>query len=159
MVHVIFRSGAFHWESPEIEALSASIDALQRGKTLDYLGLTGRENIFISSVDLTRLVGVSEEARELKPPSGITVLDIDEPRTIGYGRELLEYKVQFMCDIGEVFHNIVFYIGMIFTPKIKSLESVAVELLQKIPPDIKSGVDVSWEEFRIYGRKPRISLS
>ena len=155
MVHVIFRQSAFHWESPEIQALSSSIDALQGQKVLDYLGLTGRENIFIRSVDITRLVEISEEAREAKPPPGLTVLDIGEPRTVGYGREFLEYKVQFMCDIGDVFYNILFYVGMIITPNVKSIKSVAVELIQKVP----SGVTYEQAKALLGYSKPRVELS
>ncbi len=135
MVNVIFKWSAFHWESPEIEALSASIDALYTSKAWKYLGITGEENILVRSVDIERITKVSEEARktEVRPPKGITVLDIGEMRTIGYGREYLEYKVRFSCDINETFYNIVFYIGQIIAPNIKSLESVVIELIQKIP--------------------------
>jgi hypothetical protein len=155
MVKVCFKWGAFHWESPEIEALSASIDALQRGNVSEYLGLTGDEDIFIRSVDIASVVEVTEEAREAKPPSGITVLDVDEVRTFGAGRELLTYKVQFMCDVNEDFYNVVFYVGMIVTPNIKSLQSVSVELLQHIP----NGVKPSFDEIAGYGKKPRMELT
>ena len=155
MVHVIFRYGVFHWESPEIQALSVSIDALQHEKAWEYLGLTGRENIFIRSVDIKKPITIVEEAKEEKPPKGITVLDIGAVRTVGYRRELLVYDVQFICDIGDVLYNIIFSIGMIITEHIKSVKSVSIELLQKIPHDIKSGVDVTTEEYRVYGRKPR----
>jgi hypothetical protein len=155
MVKVCFKWGAFHWETNEIEALSASIDALQQGTVSKYLGLTGDEDILIRSVDITSLVEVTEEAREAKPPSGITVLDVGEVRTFGAGRELLTYKVQFMCDVNEVFYNIVFHISMIVTPNIKSLQSVAIELLQCIPPDVRAGVaGVTDKEYRGYGKKP-----
>jgi hypothetical protein len=160
MVKVCLRQSAFHWESNEIEALSASVDALQRGSVLEYLGLTGDEDIFIRSVDISSVIEATEEAREEKPPSGITVLDIDEVRTIGAGRELLVYKVQFMCDVNEDFYNIVFHVGMIVTPNIKSLQSVSVELLQCIPPDVKAGIaGVTDKEYRVYGKKPRMELT
>jgi len=158
MVHVIFRQGVFHWESPEIQAISSSIDALQHEKVWEYLGLTGRENIFIRSVDIKKPITIVEEAKEERPPKGITVLDIGEIRTFGYKRELLVYEVQVMCDIGDVFYNIIFSIGMIITPNIKSVESVSIELLQKTPPDIKVRVNVTEEEFRVYGRKPKLVL-
>jgi len=154
MVHVIFRRGVFHWESPEIQALSSSIDALQHEKVWEYLGLTGRENIFIRSVDIKKPIAITEEAVEEKPPPGLTILDVGAVRTVGYGRELLVYDVQFMCDIGDTFYNIIFSIGMIITPNIKSVESVSIELLQKIPPEIKSGT----EEYRVYGKKPKLVL-
>lgn len=158
MVHVIFRGGVFHWESPEIQALDSSLDAFQHEKVLDYLGLTGRENIFITSVDIKKPITIVEEAKEERPPKGVTVLDIGDVRTVGYKRELLVYRVQVMCTINKVFHNIIFSIGMIITPNIKSVESVEIELLQKIPPDIKSGVDVTMEEYRVYGKKPNLVL-
>ena len=158
MVHVIFRRGVFHWESPEIQALDSSISAFQHEKVLEYLGLTGRENIFITSVDIKKPIMIVEEAKEERPPKGVTVLDIGEIRTVGYKRELLVYDVQFMCDIGDVFYNIVFSIGMIITPNIKSVESVSIALLQKIPSDIKSGVDVTYEEYLVYGKKPKLVL-
>jgi hypothetical protein len=111
MVKVCFKWGAFHWESPEIEALSASIDALQRGNVSEY--------------------------------------------PFGAGRELLQYKVQFSCDINEVFYNIVFYVSMIVTPNIKSLQSVAIELLQRIPPGVRAGFEgVTEKEYLVYGKKP-----
>lgn len=160
MVKVCFRPSAFHWESNEIEALSASVDALQRGSVLEYLGLTGDEDIFIRSVDITEIVGITEEAREAKPPPGLTILDVGEVRTFGAGRELLEYKVQFMCEVNEAFYNIVFYVGMIVTPNIKSLQSVSVELLQCIPPSVLAGVDAVTEaEYQVYGKKPRKVLT
>jgi len=46
---------------------------------------------------------------------------------------LLSYKVQFFCYIKEVMYNIVFYIGMIWTKNVKSIKSVSIELLQKVP--------------------------
>lgn len=155
MVKVCFRQSAFHWESNEIEALSASVDALQRGSVSEYLGLTGDEDIFIRSVDITSVAMITEEAREAKLPHGVTVLDIGEIRTIGAGRELLQYKVQFMCTVNEVYYNIVFYVSMIVTPNIKSLQSVAIELLQCIPPSVRAGFDgVTEKEYLVYGKKP-----
>jgi hypothetical protein len=155
MVKVCFKWGAFHWETNEIEALSASIDAFQRSTVSGYLGLTGDEDIFIRSVYITSVAEITEEAREAKPPSGITFLDLDEVRTIGAGRELLQYKVQFSCDINEVFYNLVFYVSMIVTPNIKSLQSVAIELLQCIPPSVRAGFDdVTEKEYLVYGKKP-----
>ena len=133
MVHVIFKSGAFRWESGEIKALGSSVDALYQEDVWEYLGLTGRENIFIRSVDITKPITVVEEAVEEKPPPGITVLDVGAICTVGYKRELLDYKVQFFCDIKEVMHNIVFHIGIIWTENIKSVESVSIELLQRVP--------------------------
>ena len=154
MVHVIFRQGSIDWTSPETRALGSAVDALQQDKVLDYLGLTGRENIFIRSVYIKKPIAIIEEAVGEKPPSGITILDVGAVRTVGYGRELLVYDVQFMCDIGDTFYNIVFSIGMIITEHIKSVESVSVELLQKIPPEIKSGT----EGYRVYGKKPKLVL-
>lgn len=155
MVHVVFDWGAFHMESPEITALSASIDALKGSKVWEYLGLTGKESIFITSVDITKFVGIVEEPKEEKPPPGVTFIDIGEVRTVGYPRELLEYKVQFSCKIKDVFYNILFFVGIVWTKNIQSVESVSIELLQCIPPDIKVSVNVTQEEYLSYGRKPR----
>lgn len=160
MVKVCFKQSAFHWESNEIEALAASVDALQRGSIAEYLGLTGNEDIFIRSVDITSVAEITEEAKEAPPPSGITVLDLGELRTIGAGREMLTYKVRFGCDVNEVFYNIVFYVSMIVTPNIKSLQSVSIELLQCIPPDVRAGVaGVTDEEYLVYGKKPRMVVT
>jgi len=133
MVHVIFKWGSIDWESPETRALGSAVDALQQDKALEYLGLTGRENIFITGVRIERLVAVTEEAIEAKPPPGLTILDVDAVRTVGEPRELLSYKVQFFCDITKVMHNIVFYVDMIWTKNVKSIKSVSIELLQKVP--------------------------
>lgn len=133
MVHVIFKLGSIDWESPETRALGSATDALYQDKVLDYLGLTGRENIFIKDVRIERLAAVTEEALEEKPPPGLTILDIAAIRTVGEIRELLSYKVQFMCDIEDVFYNIIFYIDMIWTKNVKSIKSVSIELLQKVP--------------------------
>jgi len=154
VVHVIFKWGAFHMESPELTALNASIDGLQRSKVWEYLGLTGRENIFIESVDITKIVGVTEEPTEEKPPSGITFIDVGAVRTIGHPRELLQYKVQIFCKVKDVLYNILFFIGIVWTKNIKSVESLAIELLQCLPPDIKVGVSVTQDEYQSYGRKP-----
>jgi len=139
MVNVIFKQGSIDWESHETRALGSATDALYQGKVLDYLGLTGKEDIFIKDVRIERIVAVTEEALEEKPPPGLTILDIDTVRTFGEIRELLSYKVQFMCDINDVFYNIVFYIEMIWTKMVKSIKSVSIELLQKVP----AGMSVS----------------
>lgn len=134
MVNVIFRQGVLHWESGEITALGCSVDALYRKDVWEYLGLTGREDIFIRSVDITKPVAIVEEApAEEKPLPGITVLEVGVVRTVGYKRELLRYEVQFICDIKEVMHNIVFYVDMIWTKMYKSVDSISIELLQKVP--------------------------
>jgi len=159
MVHVVLDWGAFHMDSPEITALSSSIDALQRSNVWEYLGLTGREDIVIDSIDIKKLVGIVEEPKEEKPPPGITFIDMGEVRTAGYPRELLEYKVQLFCKVKSVFYNINFFVGIIWTRNIKSVKSVSIELLQCIPPDIKVGVNVTQEEFLSYGQKPRKVLS
>ena len=155
MVHVIFDWGAFHMESPEITALSSSIDALQQSIVWEYLGLTGKESIFIESVDITKFAGILEEPKEVKPPPGITFIDVDEVSTAGYPRELLEYKVRISCKIKDVFYNILFFVGIVWTRNIKSVKSISIELLQCIPPDIKVSVNVTQEEYLSYGRKPR----
>ena len=154
MVHVIFRQGVFHWESPEIQALSSSIDAFQHEKVLDYLGLTGRENIFIRSVDIKKPIVITEEAIGEKPPPGLTILDVDAVRTVGEIRELLSYKVQFFCDIKEVMHNIIFYIDMIWTKMVKSIKSVSIELLQKVP----AGMPIDQASALPGYSKPRVVL-
>jgi len=133
MVNVIFKWGSIDWESPETRALGSAVDALQQDKALEYLGLTGKENIFITDVRIERIVTVTEEALEEKPPPGLTILDVGAVRTIGEPRELLSYKVQFFCDIKKVMHNIVFYIEIIWTKNVKSIKSVSIELLQKVP--------------------------
>jgi len=133
MVNVIFKWGSIDWESPETRALGSAVDALQQDKAFEYLGLTGKENIFIDDVRIERIVAVTEEAIEAKPPPGLTILDVDAVVTVGEPRELLSYKVQFFCDINDVMHNIVFYIEMIWTKMVKSVKSVSIELLQKVP--------------------------
>jgi len=155
MVHVIFDWGAFHMESPEITALSSSIDVLRRSNVWEYLGLTGKESIFIYSVDITKVIGVTEEPKEEKPPPGITFIDVGEVRTIGHPRELLEYKVQLQCKIKDVFYNILFFVGIVWTKHIKSVKSISIELLQCIPPNIKVDVNVTQEEYLSYGAKSR----
>jgi len=155
MVHVIFDWGAFHMESPEITALSSSIDSLQQSVVWEYLGLTGEESIVIDSVDITKFAGILEEPKEEKPPPGITFIDVGEVRTIGYPRELLEYKVQLRCKVKDVLYNILFFVGIVWTKNIKSVKSISIELLQCIPPDIKVGVNVTMEEYLSYGAKPR----
>lgn len=142
-------------ESPEITALGSSISALQQSSVWEYLGLTGKESIFIESVYITKIVGIVEEPKEVKPSPGITFIDIGETRTVGYPRELLEYKVQIQCKIKYVLYNILFFVGIIWTKNIKSVESVSIELLQCIPPDIKVSVNVTQEEYLSYGYKPR----
>ena len=154
MVNVIFKWGSIDWESPETRALGSAVDALQQGTALGYLGLTDRDNIFIKDVRIERIVAVTEEAVEAKPPPGLTILDVGAVRTVDEIRELLSYKVQFFCDINDVMHNIVFYIEMIWTKNIKSIKSVSIELLQKVP----AGVAVDQASMLPGYSKPRMVL-
>jgi len=155
MVHVIFKSGSIDWESPETRALGSAVDALQLGNALDYLGLTGKEDIFIDDVKIERIVAVTEEAVGVKPPPGLTILDVDAVRTVGEIRELLSYKVQFFCYIKEVMYNIVFYIDMIWTKMAKSVKSISIELLQKVP----AGMPIDQASALPGYSKPRMVLS
>jgi hypothetical protein len=154
MVKVCFDWSVFHWENPEIEALNMAIGALHQGRVWKYLEITGKEDILIDSVYIERVTTVTEEAKESKPPPGLTILNLDETRTIGAGRDLLEISVQIFCNINQVRYNIKFFVGMIITPNIKSIESVEIELLQKMP----KGTSITEASKLPDYSKPRIKL-
>ena len=74
-----------------------------------------------------------------------------ETRTLGYPRNFFEYRVQIFCHTKDLGFNVVFYVGMIVTENIKSVEYVDVELIQKYPIELHT-IPAS------IGSKPRFRL-
>lgn len=135
-----------------MQAVHSAVDALHGTKLCEHIGLTCREYIHIDEIRVSKIIGVEEEPKEEKPPSGITFIHLGEIRTPGYPREFFEYRVQVICHTKDFGFNFCFYVGMIVTKHIKSVEYVDVELLQRYP----IGLELIPSDI---GAKPRFRLS
>lgn len=121
-----------------MQAVNSAFDCFHAPKFCEYIDLTCKEYVHIKSIDVSKVIGVEEAPpKGEKPPSGITFIHLGgEVRTVGYSREFFEYKVQILCHTNEFGFNILFYIGMITSKNIKSVQYIDVELLQKYPIEL-----------------------